>query len=238
MRVEPKKLNPNFLDDVLRRRSVGEQCQDHPAYLLSLCALCDPAPVAAQDGGDAPEDVWKERVQSEWMSRVSLEHRAAKATHAEVVEWAAKVRENHTEARSLFLLGSTGVGKTYQAYGALKTILWKRQPVTWRAICEADLLGSMRPTGTVDTETELQKYKSVDVLLVDDFGSSKCTEWVEEVIYRLVNHRFEWRKPTIFTTNLTPAEVSANVGDRVASRLVPMCSRVILDGPDRRRAGQ
>lgn len=235
MELQPKKVNANFLDDLLAKRSSAPRCDDHPQYLSGKCAVCNPASPDDIDRDVPADQVWQGRVREEWESRVPVRHRASKADHSAVLQWSIKVRENHREAQSLFLLGETGVGKTYQAYGALKSALWKEEKVSWQAVSEADLLGSMRPRNGVDPETELAKYRTAGILLVDDFGSSKASEWVEEVTYRIVNWRYEHMKPTIFTSNLTPDAIKDSVGDRVASRLTGMCKRVVLEGSDRRR---
>ena len=53
---------------------------------------------------------------------------------------------------------------------------------------------------------------------------------------RLINRRYNKMLPTLLTTNLGMSDLRAHVGDRVASRLTEMTDKVILDGPDRRRA--
>ncbi len=73
------------------------------------------------------------------------------------------------------------------------------------------------------------------LLLVDDLGAAKTSEWTEELTYRLVNHRYEHLLPTVFTTNLTIRDLRDALGDRIASRLAQMTERVTLTGADRRR---
>src|SRR3546814_11554545 len=58
----------------------------------------------------------------------------------------------------------------------------------------------------------------------------------EEVTYRLIDHRYTHCLPTIFTTNVPTSNLRDQLGDRVASRLAEMCTRVTLTGSDRRRA--
>lgn len=235
MAIAPKKINPNFLDDLFARRSGVARCGDHPEFVADKCALCQPAsPDAELLQGDRVA-VWQSRVREEWESGVPHVLQPAKADHASVVEWATNTSESPREGRSLFILGATGVGKSWQAYGALKRVLWQERKITWQAIGEAELLGVLRPHPLVHPEEMLAKYRTADVLLIDDFGSSNMSGWVEEITYRIVNYRYEHVKPTIFTSNLVPAKVREVVGDRVASRLSAMCDRAILDGPDRRR---
>ncbi len=82
----------------------------------------------------------------------------------------------------------------------------------------------------------MDRYRHAGVLLLDDLGTAKGSEWVEEVTYRLVTHRYDAMRPTIHVTNLGPDELRDVLGDRIASRLSETCTRVVLSGPDRRRA--
>ncbi|WP_199572685.1 ATP-binding protein [Streptomyces murinus] len=137
--------------------------------------------------------------------------------------------------RSLLLLGPTGVGKTYQAYGALRYLAPTGIRLAWLAATSADLYANLRPRTGIDGETEFRRYAHAPLLLIDDLGAAKVTEFTEDVNFRLVNHRYENQLPTIFTSNVLPKELAERVGDRVASRLIQMCDRVVIQGQDRRR---
>lgn len=136
---------------------------------------------------------------------------------------------------SLLLLGPTGVGKTFQAYGAIRDLAVTGIRARWVAASAADIYAALRPRHQVDSETEFQRFAGADVLLVDDLGAAKASDWTEEVNYRLINHRYENEKPTLITSNVTPAQLGHALGDRVGSRLSEMCQRVVLKGGDRRR---
>lgn len=166
--------------------------------------------------------------------------------HTWIDQLAATAREDQNERnapvatighnRSLLLLGPTGVGKTHQAYGALRDLAVTGINLRWTAESAADLYANLRPRHGVDSEAEFRRYTNAALLLVDDLGAGRApTEFTEEVNFRLVNHRYENQLPTIFTTNVLPKELSARLGDRVASRLVEMCDRVVITGQDRRR---
>ena len=137
---------------------------------------------------------------------------------------------------SLLLLGSTGVGKTYEAYGAARALAVSGVYAQWAVTTSADLYAALRPRYGVDSETEFRKYRDARLLLVDDLGAErKPTEFTEEVNFRLINHRYENHLPTLLTSNVEPKELASRVGDRVTSRLAEMCERVAMKGNDRRR---
>jgi len=136
---------------------------------------------------------------------------------------------------SILLLGRTGIGKTHQAYGALRLLATAGVRSRWAAMTAADLYARLRPRHGVDSEAEFQSIANAPLLLLDDLGAAKPSEWVEEINYRLINWRYEHELATIFTSNVPPKELGAALGDRVASRLVEMAARVVLKGEDRRR---
>lgn len=138
--------------------------------------------------------------------------------------------------RSLLLLGPTGAGKTHQAYGAIRELAITGVAARWVVTTAADMHGALRPRHGVDSEAEFRRYRDARILLIDDMGAERTpTEFVEEVNFRLINHRYEHHLPTLLTSNLLRKELAARLGDRVTSRLVEMCQPVIFDGPDRRR---
>ena len=98
----------------------------------------------------------------------------------------------------------------------------------------ADLYARLRPRHGVDSEDVFERHAKAPVLMLDDLGAAKGTDWVEEVNYRLINHRYERMLPTLVTSNVRPRDLAGVVGERVASRLTEMATPVVLKGPDRR----
>jgi len=136
---------------------------------------------------------------------------------------------------SLLLMGPTGTGKTHQAYGAIRAMVGTGVACRWEFAAAADLYAQLRPRHGVDTEAELRRFATAPLLVLDDLGAAKNSEWTEEINYRLVNHRYEHQLPTLLTSNVPPKNLGAELGERVASRLVEMTERVVLTGDDRRR---
>ncbi|MFD8494238.1 ATP-binding protein [Amycolatopsis sp. NPDC059657] len=136
---------------------------------------------------------------------------------------------------SLVLLGATGRGKTHQAFGALRYLVEAGLPNTISVATTADLYAELRPRAGVDSEAVFTGYAQVGLLMLDDLGAAKSSEWVEEINYRLINHRYNNALPTVLTSNVPPAQLAAHLGERVASRLTEMATTVVLKGTDRRR---
>ncbi|WP_329553708.1 ATP-binding protein [Streptomyces sp. NBC_00696] len=173
-------------------------------------------------------------------------YRAAVADHPQVLAWARDVaeaavapspgaRRQVTTGPSLLMAGVVGAGKTHQAYGAVRRLVQSGVGVRWRATTAADLYADLRPRPGVDSERELAAVSRCPLLIIDDLGAAKASEWVEEVTYRLINRRYNHMLPTLITTNLAIKDLRAHLGDRVTSRLAQMTTRVEFEPVDRRR---
>ncbi|MBD0737653.1 ATP-binding protein [Streptomyces sp. CBMA29] len=173
-------------------------------------------------------------------------YRGAAADHPQVLAWCREVaaqaiapgtgaRRQVATGPSLLMAGVVGAGKTHQAYGAVRALVGAGVGVRWRATTAADLYAELRPRAGVDSERNLTAVARVPLLILDDLGAAKASEWVEEITYRLVNRRYNQCLPTLITSNLAISALRAHVGDRVASRLAQMTTRVEFAPVDRRR---
>lgn len=173
----------------------------------------------------------------------------ATASHPDVVAWCEAFAGGPGTPRgpaaisgipeplpSLLILGPVGTGKTHQAFGAIRTLAARGITIAWHADTAPGLFASLRPREGADSEAEYRKIAAAPLLLLDDLGAAKGSEWTEEILYRLVNDRYEAVLPGLFTSNVPAAQLRDALGARVASRLAEMCQQVVLRGPDRRRA--
>ena len=146
--------------------------------------------------------------------------------------------------RGVFLDGQPGVGKTHLAVAVLKAII-ARSEVSGLFYDTRDLLRVIRSTydpSIRTTELEiLRPVMSVDLLVLDDLGAEKTSEWVDETMNLIVNTRYNERRLTIFTSNYPdipddtdPNSLLFRIGARMRSRLHEMCEFVVLDGADYR----
>jgi DNA replication protein DnaC len=148
--------------------------------------------------------------------------------------------------RGLFFLGDPGVGKTHLAVAILKQAIITRGA---RGVFydTRDLLKLIRSTYNNEVkQTELDVLRPVmeaDLLVLDDLGAEKTSEWVEETLNLIVNTRYNERRATVFTSNypdLPPGPSSTvitlhdRIGFRMRSRLHEMCDFLDLEGADYR----
>ena len=149
------------------------------------------------------------------------------APRAELEAWVA-----HPQGRNVVLLGPVGTGKTHAALAAAQARALAGDAVRFLPIVE--LLDELRPSGP---ELAFATLAEVDLLVIDDLGAERATDWTDERLGALINRRWLEELPTIATTNLEPKDLEATLGARTYSRLAGNGSLGIrLTGVDRRRA--
>lgn len=177
-----------------------------------------------------------------WTTATPYRYQQATATHPEATAWADRVITDPRTAGILFLTGPFGTGKTHQAYGALRRIA-ESGPDRFEVIATTapDLYALLRPGGSErGPEAELKRLTTVPLLLIDDLGTEKISEFTEEATYRLLNERYNHCRPLIITSNLPASapdgiDLVSKVGERITSRLAQITTVVPMDGADRRR---
>lgn len=146
--------------------------------------------------------------------------------------------------RGLLLMGTVGVGKTHLAVSILKgltergfTCLFYEFGALLKSI--QDSYNSVSQTSELKV---LQPIFDAEVLVLDEIGASKPTDWVRDTMANIINTRYNDKKLTIFTTNYLDERQSERdetledrVGVRLRSRLYEMCKTVPLNGEDFRR---
>jgi DNA replication protein DnaC len=146
--------------------------------------------------------------------------------------------------RGLLLLGLAGVGKTHVAVGVLKDVI---QRTSARAIFydTRELLRAIRgtydPVARTSEISVLRPVMEAELLVLDDLGAERVTDWVEETMNLIVNTRYNERRATIFTSNYLdipdiedPNSLLGRIGFRMRSRLHEMCTIVEIDAADYR----
>lgn len=135
---------------------------------------------------------------------------------------------------NLLLSGLTSRGKTGLAVGALRELFAAGKSVRFATV--PDLLAALRPRdpGSSGPDVSLYALQASSVLLMDDLGTEKLTEWAMEQIYGIVNGRYERKLPTIVTSNLTIEAIERAVGPRIVSRLREDATILPVTGPDLR----
>ena len=141
--------------------------------------------------------------------------------------------------QGLFLWGPVGTGKTYAAAAVVRHYIEKGNQAKF--VDFADLLLDIRNCFRSNGMTErqiLEPLLNSSLLVLDDIGTNKNggqeSEFTTEVFRKLINHRINELLPTVITSNLSPENLGAAFGERIASRLKTFAV-VKLGGKDKRQ---
>lgn len=140
------------------------------------------------------------------------------------------------DGRGTYFFGQPGRGKTYAAAAAVRMAVlngWKARLVTSKALLDA--VKAEWDGGEKGTLYRAERYR---LLVLDDLGLERPTEWAMETITGLIDARTASGLPTIVTSNYSLGELSDRWGGmpgmRIASRLGGHCERIEVRGADRR----
>jgi len=164
--------------------------------------------------------------------------------------------------KGLMLMGPSGVGKTHLAVACLKELIRRGHQglfCDYRELLK-DIQASYNP-GSESTELRiLEPIRTVEILVLDDLGASKPSNWVLDTIGLVLNARYNARLTTLITTNYLDSTkpegkakmpqgdfvkvvredtLAERIGERMRSRLFEMCRTIEVSSTDfRREVGQ
>ena len=147
------------------------------------------------------------------------------------------------EGRGLYIWGkSTGNGKTSWA---CKIMSYFFRKIAFNTGLENEGLYIFLPTFLEDLRDNydnkdpefdeiLRMIKTCRLLIIDDIGAERVTDWVRERMVSIINTRVSNNLTTIYTSNLSPEELRSELGDRIASRVLGSSQVVEITSGDRR----
>jgi DNA replication protein DnaC len=144
-------------------------------------------------------------------------------------------------------MGSVGVGKTHLAVAILRGLIetYGVQGLFYQSgALLKEIQDSYNPISQTSELKVLAPVFEADVLVLDELGASKPTDWVRDTLMQIINTRYNDKKLTIFTTNYlderrSETDTRETLEERISiplrSRLYEMCRTVLIEGRDYRK---
>ena len=144
-------------------------------------------------------------------------------------------RENlfSEKKNSLLIFGNVGSGKTHLSAAIANDFTSKGIPTLFGTFIE-HLEHIKSEFDSARANAYLSDMKTMTVLVIDDLGKEKKTEWSQQVLFDVINYRYEHMLPVIITTNFDASELANYVGHPIWSRLYEMSNAVETQGGDHR----
>lgn len=150
--------------------------------------------------------------------------------------YAENFGEMMKRGKGLLFYGDVGTGKTFYAACIVNALIDKGIPCLITNFSR--LVNTI--SGMYDGKQEyIDRLNRFDLLVIDDLAAERDTEYMNEIVYNIIDSRYRAGLPTIITTNLSAEEIKnpAEIGkQRTYSRLLEMCIPVEVKGKDRRKA--
>ena len=137
--------------------------------------------------------------------------------------------------KGLLLYGDVGRGKTYAAISIVNELIRRGYPcraTNFKRI-ENDINDNFSQRNVY-----LDEFKKYALLVIDDLGVERKSEYMQEIVYSVIDSRYRCGLPLIVTTNLSMDEIknpTAISCSRIYSRILERCHPVFVDGKDRRK---
>ena len=150
--------------------------------------------------------------------------------------WAYAEREDlfSSNKNSLLLLGDVGTGKTHLAAAIANVLIQRGIPTLFGTFI--DHLQKIKDEFNHTTlDTYLSKMKTIPMLVIDDLGKERKSDWTQQILFSVINYRYEHLLPVIITSNFNDTDLLNYVGNATTSRLNEMCTAIHTVGEDYRK---
>jgi DNA replication protein DnaC len=154
----------------------------------------------------------------------------------------------------VLFIGPCGVGKTHLSVAIIQELIQKKGArcvfYDFRDLIR-EIQNSFSPDSVLTESDILAPIFQSEVVVLDELGAKRTTAWVEETIFYVINHRYNHKKTTIFTSNYPDSEEREDtresfykkggeslvdrIGVRLRSRVYEMCKVVDMEGDDYRK---
>ena len=152
------------------------------------------------------------------------------------------------------LSGNCGVGKTHLIVSLAKELIEKHHVkcvfLDFRSYLDRLRSGFNNAKIAAQSEQEKERIRDAELLLIDELGAARQTDFTAEIVSTLINERYNLNKPFITTTNYAPSPCNVlgergvamgetlgdRLGNRTFSRVMDRCKIITIEGHDYRQS--
>ena len=229
----------------------AENFSDEP----EVCPLCYGSGMEFLEGGVRPCKCRKQNSHSKLLDSARIPRRYEKChfhsykplnpSQERAFRYASRLAMEYPAIeRGLIFMGTVGVGKTHLAVSILKGLTERGFSCLFYEF--GSLLKEIQSSYNYHSQTSewnvLEPIFNTEILVLDEIGASKPTDWVRDTMAHIINTRYNDKKLTIFTTNYLDKPTNEReetledrIGIRLRSRLFEMSRTITLNGEDFRR---
>lgn len=219
-------------------------CQHETSDLDKLCEhqIEEDRKINEENKKRAEEQIYNSYVRP-YLDSVPRKFRSATfdtqiANPAQKIMW-EKIQATINDEKGFYIHGSVGAGKTMLATMCGNHLARQSKRVRFKNL--TSLLVEIQMSYNSGRHIDYEDYLYFEILILDDMGKERLTEWSGQIIYDIINTRTENLRRTIITSNFSPSQLIAKLGDNygqaIVSRLYESCLFYELTTPDYRLNG-
>ena len=178
------------------------------------------------------------RFQNKTLESYQTPHKWQLEAKTKIQSYIDNLDDNLANGRNIILIGGVGTGKTHLSIVLLKAVI--ENGGIGLFVTASDLFMTIRDTWTrsseISTLDRVRQFVDLDLLIIDEIGVQRGTDNEREILFSIINSRYNSLKPTVLLSNLSIKGVKEYIGERTFDRLKEDGGRiVVLNGESYRK---